>query len=318
MTLSGRVAVVFGGASGIGLSIAKALQNEGADVLVADKTMPPDAQTRRNAGSGQLGSLSYCECDVSDHHAVRGAFHYAEELSDNRVGDSWRRRRRVTIVANCAFRGRDEEKIMYGEPLTDAAVDDIRSILDVGLLGVILGSKVAVDSFSARREEDEGDGEDDDTDLVIVNISSMAGLIPLPFQPIYSGLKAAVVMFSRAIAAYMQRTNVRVYTICPNYVDTPMMEEVFKHQSRKFIHAIEKSGALLPPEVVSTAAVEAVKNKSLPSGLVIRVTPQLGIDFARLPGSPFAQPVVPASLKAYSERLVAKIKERDQKIAAKL
>jgi len=77
----------------------------------------------------------------------------------------------------------------------------------VGLLGVILGSKVAVDSFSARREEDEGDGEDDDTDLVIVNISSMAGLIPLPFQPIYSGLKAAVVMFSRAIAAYMQRTS---------------------------------------------------------------------------------------------------------------
>ena len=45
--------------------------------------------------------------------------------------------------------------------------------VSVGLLGVILGSKVAVDSFSAHREEDEGDGEDDDTDLVIINISSM-------------------------------------------------------------------------------------------------------------------------------------------------
>ena len=51
---------------------------------------------------------------------------------------------------------------------------------------------------------------------------------------------------------------------------------------------------------------------------MIRVTPQLGIDFARLPGSPFAQPAVSGSLKAYSERLVAKIKEREQKIAAKL
>ncbi|QCQ90701.1 SDR family NAD(P)-dependent oxidoreductase [Rhodococcus sp. SGAir0479] len=183
----GRVAVVTGGARGIGLATAAALHAAGARVAIGDLDGAPTAQTAERLGvhGGPL--------DVTDPASVEA---FLDDV-ESRLGP-------VSIWVNNAG-------IMPIGPVL--AQDDavVRRAVNVNVLGVMNGARAA-----ARRMVTRGDGR-------IVNVASIAGRIPAPGMVVYSGTKFAVVGFGDALDAELAARGVRVSTVLPSFTRTALI-----------------------------------------------------------------------------------------------
>jgi NAD(P)-dependent dehydrogenase (short-subunit alcohol dehydrogenase family) len=183
----GRVAVVTGGASGIGKGIARALIAEGAKVVIAD--IEQDALTPAAAELGAVG----IRVDVSKEEDVDAL---AKEV-DRRFG-------RVDIVCNNAG---VSPKVL----IQDATTNDWRWVIDVNLWGVIYGTKV----FLPRLLANPHGG-------YFLNTASIGAFVSSPMIGPYSVTKAGVVALSESLSAEMQaaKANVGVTVLCPGTVRT--------------------------------------------------------------------------------------------------
>jgi NAD(P)-dependent dehydrogenase (short-subunit alcohol dehydrogenase family) len=191
--LAGRVAVVTGGATGIGLATARALAADGAAVYVAARDI--DRARRVAAAASDRGlDLRAVEMDVSDAEAVAAAF-----LEIDAAG-------RLDIVVNNA--GID----MVGrvEALSEADWD---AALDTNLKGAFLVARQAIPPMRSS-----GGG-------VIVNVASNAGLVARADEPAYSTSKAGLLMLTRSLARAHAADLIRVNAVCPGPVrDTGIMD----------------------------------------------------------------------------------------------
>ena len=190
-----RVAIVTGGASGIGRALAVELLARGASVVLADRD-GDGAQASAAALSADAegaGRVSTLELDVTDAEAVRACV--------ERVA---RERGRLDYQFNNAG-------IAVVGPAEQQSLDDWRRILDVNVLGVVHGVHAAYPLMLAQ-----GHGH-------IVNTASVAGLIPAPGFSAYAASKHAVVGLSLALRAEAAGRGVRVSAACPGFVDTPMV-----------------------------------------------------------------------------------------------
>ncbi|RHX97958.1 hypothetical protein DYB25_013734 [Aphanomyces astaci] len=106
------------------------------------------------------------------------------------------------------------------------------------------------------------------TQPVVVNIASMAGLYPLKDSPDYSGSKAAVVAFSRAVGMNVNKTNVRVVALCPGFADTQMGQAVLAHAPA----VVRGIGGLMTPDFVASALVLRALAEQDNSGQVLVVS----------------------------------------------
>ena len=190
--LTGKVAFVTGGASGIGQAIAVLFAANGARVFIADVDeggADETVQTITKAGGDAASSLT----DVTSEDQVR-------EAIDACVRDFGR----LDVVVNCAG-------IVHMASAVDTGLDDWERVLAVNLRGVFLTTKHAIPHM-----ERVGGG-------AFVNIASIGSLVSVPVHAAYNAAKAGVIGFSRQVAAEYGPRNIRVNCICPTATDTPLV-----------------------------------------------------------------------------------------------
>jgi NAD(P)-dependent dehydrogenase (short-subunit alcohol dehydrogenase family) len=190
--MTSRIAVVTGGASGIGRAIATALVLRGDTVTVADRDK--DGAEQVAARLSEHGTAEAAALDVTDAEAVAALF--AEVRG---------RHGRLDLVFNNAG-------IAVGGMTDELTLDHWNRTLDVNLRGVIHGVHAAYPIMLAQ-----GHGH-------ILNTASLAGLVPAPMMLPYTTTKHAVVGLSLALRAEAAAHGVRVSAICPGFVDTPLLD----------------------------------------------------------------------------------------------
>lgn len=192
--LAGKVAVITGGAGGIGAGAAKLFAAEGANVLIADLEEEALARTVRDIGSNRV---SHCAADVTRAADNERMFAVAEE----RYGGV------DILLANAGIEG-------AVAPIVDTSEDDFDRVIAVNVKGVWLGLKSAIPRLKAR-----GGGS-------IVITSSVAGITPTPNIAPYGASKHAVIGLMRAAARECAPLGIRVNTVNPAPVDTRMMRSL--------------------------------------------------------------------------------------------
>ena len=192
--LAGKVAVITGGASGIGKATAAEFVRNGAKVVIAD--IQDDLGHAVAAELGGPGAACYTRCDVADEAQVAAAV----DLAVARHGH-------LDVMFNHAGIGG-----ATGTPPPLGAVDlaDFDRVMAVNARGVLAGLKHAARVMVPRRRGS------------IICTASVAALLGGVATPAYGASKAAVLGLVRAAAAELARSGVRVNAICPSAIVTPM------------------------------------------------------------------------------------------------
>ena len=188
-----KVAFITGGASGIGLGIAKVFAREGMKVAIAD--IRPDHLDKAMASFDNHDAVHPIELDVSDREAMSHAASETERVFG-----------KVHILVNNAGIG-------LGGPLKLATYDDWDWIMNVNLWGVINGVQTFLPRILAHGEGGQ-----------IVTTSSMSGFLPTPGAGLYITTKFAVVGLSEALRSELAVDNIGVSVLCPGPVQTNIVE----------------------------------------------------------------------------------------------
>ncbi|KAK7161581.1 hypothetical protein R3I94_004306 [Phoxinus phoxinus] len=253
MILHGKVALVTGGAQGIGRAVVEDLLGNGAKVALVDLNQSVGEECKSYL-DGQFGedNCIFIQCDVTDSGKLKDAFQNTVE----RFG-------RLDIVINNA--GINNEK-------------NWEKTIEVNLTSVIKGTYLALEHMSKEYGKEGG---------VIINVSSMAAFIYSPHQPVYTATKYGVIGFSRAIADASEQGNygVRINTLCPAFVDTQLLHTVeheetmgkFVKYKDEFKERIDKYG-VLKPSLIAEGMLRIITDESL-NGAVMKITCSKGIHF---------------------------------------
>jgi NAD(P)-dependent dehydrogenase (short-subunit alcohol dehydrogenase family) len=194
--VAGKVAFVTGGASGIGLGIARAFVGAGMKVALADVRRDHiDEAAASFAASGQSDSVHAIQLDVTDREAFARAADEAERVFGN-----------VHVLVNNAGVG------VLG-PVKLARYDDWDWVLGVMIGGVVNGIQTFLPRILAHGEGGH-----------IVNTSSMAAVVPIPGASIYITAKAAIIGLSEAIRGELAPDGIGVSAFCPGPVQTNIRE----------------------------------------------------------------------------------------------
>lgn len=223
-TLQGKVAVVTGGASGIGRAIGLALAREGASVCIADMNAEAGQHVADEIIGGGGSALSI-PVDVSRVDSVQAMTGQVAEA----IG-------RLDILVNNAG-------LQYIAPVIEYPEAQWDRLIAVMLTGTFLCTKYALPHMVRQKW-----GR-------VVNISSAHGLIASPFKSAYVSAKHGIIGFTKVTAWEVAEHGITVNAICPGYVRTPLVEGQIVDQAR--VHGIPAS------EVVERIMLQPVAIKRL-------------------------------------------------------
>lgn len=193
--LKGRVALVTGAARGLGAAAAKALAAKGAKVVVTDM----------RDGSETAASIdgAFTKHDVTSEEQWIAAVAFAKQTFGG-----------LDILVNNAG-------VFWLKPLVMETLEDFRKMQQINVEGVFLGLKHALPAIAERAHQWDGGG-------AVVNLSSVAGIVGAPNLIAYNASKGAVRLMTKSAALEYAPMKVRVNSVHPGIVDTPMMAEAAK------------------------------------------------------------------------------------------
>lgn len=219
MDLEGKVAIVTGASSGIGKAIAERFSWEGAKVVIAD--------VNKDDGKELADELNgvFMECDVSNKEDV-------QRVIDNTVEEFGK----LDVLVNNAGIGSVDS-------IEDMSLEDYEKIRSIDLDGVVYGCKAA----TPHLKETEGN---------IINIASIYGLVGDLGATAYNASKGGVVNLTRSVADDLAQYNVRVNSICPGFVNTPMTEDAMEDDEfKEHILQMTPMGRVAEPDEIANAAL---------------------------------------------------------------
>jgi len=238
--LEGKVAVVTGGAQGIGFAIARAFVEQGARVVLGD--LDPDTSARAVAELGGPEVATAVRCDVAVSADVEALLAAAVATYGS-----------LDVMVNNAGITRDATMKNMTEEQFDA-------VIAVHLKGCWHGTRHAA---AIMREQGSGS---------IINISSTSGKTGVFGQTNYSAAKAGIVGLSKAAAREVARYGVRVNAIQPGLIRTPMTEAMPQHAWDQKLSEIPLGRAGEPSEIASVAVFYASPLSSYITGEVTEVS----------------------------------------------
>lgn len=228
MRLTGKTAVVTGGASGIGRAVVDAFLREGARVGVVD----------RDKEAGQIEGLAFAV--VGDVGAPE-TWQEVHEQATERWG-------RLDVLVNNAGYG-------IRAAVTDTSWEDWQAIVTTNLSSVFLGCRTAIPLMRKA-----GGGS-------VVNMASVAGQIGMSERAAYCSTKAAVVGLSKAMAVDHAKEGIRVNCVAPGTTDTPYFSKISAHLPdpdayRADLAARQPLGRLGRPEEIAAATLFLASDES--------------------------------------------------------
>lgn len=192
--MDGKIAIVTGGASGIGLATAKKLLSEGAKVVLVDWNFDV-SDIARSLNEDAMG----IKCDVSSEEDVKKC---VSEVIEKFGHIDY-------LVANAGIGGGPNKA-------HEVSLEEWNKVIAVNQTGIFLMNKYVISEMLKS-----GGG-------AIVNTSSMYGLVGTTMSFAYSASKGAINQMTRSLALTYARDNIRVNAIAPGYVDTPILASVPK------------------------------------------------------------------------------------------
>ncbi|MED1864615.1 SDR family NAD(P)-dependent oxidoreductase [Fictibacillus nanhaiensis] len=238
-----KVAIVTGGASGIGHALCKELVAQHVFVIIMDINNELGRQVEEELNRESINAR-FQYLNVTDLESV-----------ENRIKEVFWEFGRLDYLFNNAGIA------MYGE-LFDTTLDDWKKILDINLWGVIYGTNVGY-----RLMKQQGFGH-------IVNTASAAGLGPSPVSAAYGTTKHAVVGLTTSLHYEAEEFGIKVSTLCPTFVDTPIFEKAKAIQINKdLIMEQLKKQKMMTPEKLAKITLDGIhKNKPIICPMPLRRT----------------------------------------------
>lgn len=235
----GRHAVVTGGASGLGLAIARRLVESGGGVSLWDRDGAAASAAARELG----GSAHAVEVDVADHASVQRA-----------VAATLAHASRIDALVNSAGITGPNTKVW------DYPVEAWRQVLDVNLTGLFLCCREVV---PAMRSVNHGR---------IVNIASVAGKDGNPNASAYSASKAGVIALTKSLGKELADTGIRVNCVTPAAVKTAIFDQMTAEHIQFMLSKIPMGRFGTPEEVASLVAWLCTEECSFSTGAVFDVS----------------------------------------------
>ena len=228
MLLEGKVAVITGAASGIGLASARLFAQEGARLSLADLNEEAGRRAAEEVAADG-GEVEFVPTDVSSGDDV-------ERLIDGAAG----RYGKLDIVFNNAG-------ISMTKPIPDTTEEDFDRIVAINFKGVFFGCKYAIPHLLKNP-----------TGGVILNMSSNGGLVGRPGDPLYSAVKHGVMGLTKSLAVTYADRRIRTNALCPGAIDTPMIQGIIASEGEEGLRRVlanSPTPRMASPEEVAHAAL---------------------------------------------------------------
>jgi short-subunit dehydrogenase len=203
MQLDGKIVVVTGASMGIGEAIAREFAAEGASVVLLSRET-----ARAEAARSRIGFLERTialSCDVR----------HSEEI-ERVLALTLHHFKRIDIWVNNAGHG-------LLDAVADAGISACRELFETNFFGALLSMQAVIPVM-----QQQGGG-------AIINVSSVAGHIPLPFHAIYSASKFALNAIGKAARVELKQAGIQVLTVCPGYVRTAFAQNAVRGHNSKSV-----------------------------------------------------------------------------------
>jgi NAD(P)-dependent dehydrogenase (short-subunit alcohol dehydrogenase family) len=237
---AGSVALVSGGASGLGEAAAKALQDAGATVVVLDIAIPSEDK--------QQDGMHYREADVRDPDQVAAAVEFATSLGELR------------IAASCAGVGSVGRITRKGAPLDLA---EFQRVIDINLVGTFNVLRLASTAMAENEPVDDERG-------VLITTASAAAFEGQIGQVAYAASKGGIVGMTLPIARDLAQTQIRCVAIAPGLFNTPLLGALPLAARQALEKTIPNPSRLGRPSEFGSLVLQVVENPMI-NGETLRI-----------------------------------------------
>ena len=224
LRLEGQIALVTGAGRGIGATIARYLAEAGAEVVLLSRTLS-ELQTVAQQIAEAGGRASIRQCDVIDAKALRAII---DELP------------RLDILVNNAGTN-------IPEPMIEVSDEHLDHLLNLNIRSCFIAAQAAVKKMLQDPDRVKKGGS-------VIHISSQMGHIGSPNRTVYCATKHAIEGLTKAMAIELAEQNIRVNSVAPTFVDTPLVRQVVNtDEKRAFLFSKIPLGHLAETEDIAAA-----------------------------------------------------------------
>ncbi|MFZ3106955.1 MAG: 3-oxoacyl-[acyl-carrier-protein] reductase [Candidatus Hydromicrobium sp.] len=247
MRLKDKVAIITGGARGIGKKISQTFLKEGASVYIFDVNEEEGARTVGELQPAYDGKVIFFKVDITDEKSVEQSIEKIIEAEG-----------RIDILVNNAGITRDNLILRM-------SLEDWKKVIDINLTGAFICSKHTVKYMVKNRS-----GK-------IINISSIVGVHGNAGQSNYSSSKAGIIGLTKTLARELAGRNILVNAIAPGYIETEMTKKLSDKIKEKLMEQIPTGRLGSVDDVAKTALFLASDDSNYITGTVINLDGGMGI-----------------------------------------